>query len=96
MVHHFHILGEFSTQVGQAANLKGLSGGQKWNAMDNGQRALTLKIAMKVADIGHCYALVPQHELWSQLLQEEFFHQGDLEKAAWGEASPLMDRSQPG
>jgi hypothetical protein len=96
MGQHFSLLGQFSTQIGQNNDLIGKSGAEKWEAMDSGARALTLKVAIKVADLGHCFTRLEQHLEWGQRLQEEFFMQGDREKAAGREPSPLMDRNSIG
>lgn len=96
MASHFDLVGQFSTQIGQASDLAGKSGAQKWNAMNSAQKTLTLKIAMKVADLGHCYTETRQHIVWVKLLEEEFFQQGDKERAAGRQPSPLMDRNLPG
>ena len=96
MSSHFDLAGQFSTQIGQNKDLQGKPGEEKWKAMGPRDRLLTLQVAMKVADLGHCYTRLDQHREWVQRLEEEFFNQGDLEKAAGREPGPLMDRSLPG
>lgn len=56
-----------------------------------------LQIALKCADVGHL-ALSPEaHSTWVDLLQTEFFVQGDQEKELkFPEISFLMDRDKPG
>jgi hypothetical protein len=96
MVHHFDLLGQFTTKVSNDTSLEGLSGGDKWVAMSEEQRMLTLKLALKVSDNGHCFTELDQHESWAALLEVEFFDQGDLEKENKLPVSPLMDREKPG
>jgi hypothetical protein len=64
--------------------------------MDTKERMLTLKMAMKVADIGHCFTRLDQHQAWVGRLAEEFFKQGDSEREKGRKPSPLMDRDLPG
>ena len=59
-------------------------------------RMAVLKLAMKIADLGHCYLPWAEHIEWVERLQEEFFTQGDMEKAEGFVISPMMDRSEPG
>merc|ERR1711981_818319 len=51
--------------------------------------------AIKVADLIHCSRPLELHHRWVDLITEEFFNQGDLEKAKNMQLSPGMDRSQP-
>ena len=53
-------------------------------------------MAMKCADLGHLASAENVHLKWVSLLEEEFFRQGDLEKARNYPVSPLMDRQGPG
>ena len=59
-------------------------------------RILLLKIAMKLSDLGHCYLPWGEHMAWCNRLESEFFLQGDSEKRATLDVSPLMDRQRPG
>ena len=59
-------------------------------------RMVVLKLAMKIADLGHCYLPWAEHLDWVERLQEEFFTQGDMERAEALLVSPMMDRSEPG
>ena len=52
-------------------------------------------MAIKVADLIHCSRPLELHHRWVDLITEEFFNQGDLEKAKNMQLSPGMDRSQP-
>ena len=96
MSSHFDLAGRFATQIGQNKSLDGMTGAEKWRQMGDRGRLLTLQVAMKIADIGHCYTYLCQHREWLQRLEEEFFKQGDLEKEAGRKPSPLMDRGLPG
>ena len=96
MSSHFDLVGQFSTQIGQNRALEGKTGTQKWQAMGPRDRLLTLQVAIKVADLGHCYTKLSQHRAWVKRLEEEFFKQGDQERAAGRNPGPLMDRGLPG
>ncbi len=43
-------------------------------------------------DVGHAAKTVSQHGVWSSMIVEEFFLQGDMERAAGMDISPFMDR----
>ncbi|CAK4475432.1 unnamed protein product [Aphanomyces euteiches] len=51
-----------------------------------------MRVVVKCADIGHSAKSVKLHGLWSSLIVEEFFLQGDAERDANSEVSPFMDR----
>ena len=65
-----------------------------------------MKIAIKLSDIGHCAKELQLHLKWSELVNEEFYRQGDLERQdrlhfpngpqpLWDrEASHLMPKNQ--
>ncbi|KAG2430481.1 hypothetical protein HXX76_010004 [Chlamydomonas incerta] len=63
---------------------------------DEAQRLLALQICLKVADIGHLAGTLPVHKRWLGVLEEEFFRQGDREKAEGLPISPLFDRAKQG
>ena len=53
-------------------------------------------MALKIADIG---SLAESHDVymrWVACLEDEFFQQGDREKALALPVSPLFDRDKPG
>merc|ERR1712100_467018 len=53
--------------------------------------------ALKCADLGHLSLCWSSHLRWVQLLEEEFFAQGDREsKLGMPDVSFLMDRKKPG
>jgi hypothetical protein len=60
--------------------------------LDSEQRALLLKLVMKLADLGHLYAEGDVHRKWVQALEDEYFKQGDVERSLGLKVSPLMDR----
>ncbi|KAG2443397.1 hypothetical protein HXX76_001757 [Chlamydomonas incerta] len=64
--------------------------------LDENERILSLQMALKCSDIGHVCASLPVHLRWVAALEEEFFRQGDLEKAHALPVSPLFDRAKPG
>ncbi|KAG2436288.1 hypothetical protein HXX76_006599 [Chlamydomonas incerta] len=64
--------------------------------VDETERLLTLQVALKVADIGHLGESLPVHERWLGVLEEEFFSQGDRERALGLPISPLFDRAKQG
>jgi phage gp36-like protein len=45
---HFELLTQFQAKVVDASALCGLTSRQKWEAMDQAQKILTIQIAMKV------------------------------------------------
>jgi cAMP-specific phosphodiesterase 4 len=53
-------------------------------------------MAIKAADLGHLCDPTPVHRRWVEALEEEFFRQGDAEKACGLPVTPLFDRSKPG
>jgi len=58
---------------------------------------LTLQLALKCADLGHLSLQWSSHLKWVRRLEEEFFSQGDKERAMnLPEVSFLMDRNNPG
>ncbi|GIL62519.1 hypothetical protein Vafri_16725 [Volvox africanus] len=64
--------------------------------LDENERILSLQMALKCSDLGHVSASLPVHCRWVQLLEEEFFRQGDMEKQHSLPVSPLFDRCKPG
>jgi hypothetical protein len=60
------------------------------------EATLFLQVAMKCADVGHLTLDWRSHVWWVNCLEEEFFAQGDREKALGLPVSFLMDRQKPG
>ncbi|GBG25112.1 cAMP-specific 3',5'-cyclic phosphodiesterase [Hondaea fermentalgiana] len=75
--------------------LKGLAGTLKGNFVTPDRRDLILEICIKVSDIGHASKRFPLHKRWSDLITEEFFQQGDEERALGINISDFMDRTKP-
>ncbi|KAG2906767.1 hypothetical protein JG687_00012364 [Phytophthora cactorum] len=53
---------------------------------------MIMKVVIKCADIGHAAKKRKLHVIWSALIIEEFFLQGDNERANNSDISPFMDR----
>ena len=53
-----------------------------------------LGMLLKCADVGHMAQPFPQHRHWVTQLSEEFFQQGDREKALGMSPLPFMDRAK--
>lgn len=64
--------------------------------VDEAERMLTLQVALKCADLGNLAADTPVYLQWVDRLEEEFFLQGDKERAAGLPISPLFDRTKQG
>ena len=52
------------------------------------------KIAIKMADLGHCAKPVALHRKWTARVVQEFFRQGDEEKKLGIDVLPHMDRAK--
>jgi len=88
-------------QVGNAKNtllglIKKPDKGIEFFELKPKQQDAILQLALKVADIGHTATPMGQHIRWVQRLQDEFFAQGDMERANAITISPLMDRTKSG
>ncbi|CAG8641896.1 20351_t:CDS:2, partial [Dentiscutata erythropus] len=62
--------------------------------LDSEQRELLLKILLHAADLSNTVRPWDISKRWSDLVVEEFFHQGDLEKQNNLPVSPNMDRKK--
>ncbi|GFH26406.1 3'5'-cyclic nucleotide phosphodiesterase [Haematococcus lacustris] len=63
---------------------------------DEVSRLLGLQVALKISDLGSSAETFEVNRRWVAALQDEFFAQGDQEKAAGLPVSALMDRDKPG
>lgn len=83
MSKHFEILGKFRTRVISLSNM---------DVAVFEDKCQVLGMALKCADIGHSAKDYDLHEKWSMLVCEEFFRQGDIEKARGQAVSMYCDR----
>ena len=82
MSKHFETLGQFRTRV--QAQIELSTGSDK---------TLVLAMGLKCADVGHTAKPSDLHLKWSELVCEEFFLQGDMEKAKGYQVSMYCDRA---
>ncbi len=59
------------------------------------ERMLTLKVALKTADVSYTAKNGRLHNMWAERMMKEFHNQGDMEKAIGLPVSPFMNRLQP-
>eukprot|EP00899_Mesostigma_viride_P024389 jgi/Mesvir1/5134/Mv25092-RA.1 len=83
MKRHFGVLDAFKARVSQD---------QAWDMTKSSDRLLLLQLSLKICDLGHCAKPLPIHLEWSRRVNEEFYLQGDAERAAQLHVSPFMDR----
>lgn len=83
MSRHFEIVGKFRTRAQTLSN---------FDISIFEDKCQILGMSLKCADIGHSAKDYDLHEKWSMLVCEEFFHQGDLEKARGQAVSMYCDR----
>lgn len=81
MAKHFEFLPYFKSKGYSPSDLE-----------DDGCRLETLKLIIKCSDIGHSAKVSELHCKWSELITEEFFIQGDIEKANNRPVSMYCDR----
>ncbi|GMH49282.1 hypothetical protein TrLO_g9496 [Triparma laevis f. longispina] len=55
---------------------------------------ILLQMCLKVADVSHPSKELKAHKTWSVMITDEFFSQGDMEKANGFACSPLCDREK--
>ena len=92
MTSHFSIVSEFQRLVPSVPSV----GDHSREEVDKSTIDILLKTALKISDIGHLTATLDVHKKWVSRLEEEFFEQGDCERARGMKVSFLMDRSKPG
>jgi 3',5'-cyclic-nucleotide phosphodiesterase/cAMP-specific phosphodiesterase 4 len=68
---HFDVLGRFRLRSGTHKNIK-------LDSFDD--RLYVLGVGLKCADIGHAAKEFELHKTWSDMIMEEYFIQGDLER----------------
>ncbi|CAG9318220.1 CHK1_2 [Blepharisma stoltei] len=83
MSKHFEILGRWRTRALHLSDL---------NIEKQEDKILILAMALKCSDIGHSAKVTDLHEKWTALVCEEFFNQGDIEKARNQPVSMYCDR----
>jgi len=94
MANHGSLLKSFAASVG-AFSASGWEPGTL-SHLTHEDAVLLLQVAVKCADLGHLTLKWEDHLLWVHRLQDEFFAQGDKERALGLPVSFLMDREKPG
>jgi hypothetical protein len=69
-----------------------IQGGNGIDTKDGKDRALIMSIAIKCADVSNPTKHAPLSQKWTDLVMEEFYMQGDLEKSLGLPISRFMDR----
>jgi hypothetical protein len=80
---HFVLVGQFEAMVKE----------KSFNKKNPDHHKLIANMLLKCADISNVVKVFPIAKHWADVLCEEFFTQGDVEKAKGLEVSPLMDRA---
>ena len=57
------------------------------------KRLSTLSMCLKAADIGHAAKEIDLHMLWTRMITNEFYRQGDLELKKGMQVSAVCDRN---
>ena len=84
MTRHFELINQFKTA---------LSDGLPVDSIKEDTQLSVLRIVMKMADVSNPAKPVDIAVKWTERVIEEFFNQGDRERAAGLDISPFMDRS---
>lgn len=84
MAKHFEILGKFRTRALHLADI---------DLTKDDDKILVLSIMLKAGDVGYCGKIPSLHRKWSELVFEESFRQGDLEREQGLPVSMYCDRS---
>lgn len=82
MAHHFNLVTRATAACDEGS----------FNFKDPELRLLGLQLLLKVADVSNVARPFYIANQWCDILNEEFFHQGDLEKETIGLTSPMNDR----
>jgi len=83
LAHHMEITAQFNSVA------------SKFTKDEKQHRMLMLQILLKAADISNPGKPFEIAKYWANMVQEEFFAQGDLEKEKLMPVSPFMDREKP-
>ncbi|KNE60308.1 hypothetical protein AMAG_05710 [Allomyces macrogynus ATCC 38327] len=83
---HFEFVTKFKNKVA----------GQGINVQDGKDRTLLMEIAIKCADVSNPTKIAPLAQKWTELVIQEFYLQGDAERARGLPISGFMDRHNPG
>jgi hypothetical protein len=94
--HHLEFVGRFKRQApGSTKAAMETDGGPLGKGFDPSVRSdklMVLQMTLKAADIGHSIKKLPLHLEWSRRITEEFFLQGDRERALGIPIGPFNDR----
>ncbi|SCA62986.1 hypothetical protein SCG7109_AG_00220 [Chlamydiales bacterium SCGC AG-110-M15] len=83
MQHHFEVLTLFSNRINAI---------ESFDPNQKEDRLLLMKISLKCADVSNAVRPFKTSSQWSKRVLDEYFLQGDLEKAAGLPVSAFMDR----
>ncbi|RLN57219.1 hypothetical protein BBJ29_006346 [Phytophthora kernoviae] len=94
---HLQLVGNLKALLLQEATVLAAGGSNSNSVPVPTPKAVTdpmmiMKVVIKCADIGHAAKKRKLHVVWSALIIEEFFLQGDNERAINSDISPFMDR----
>jgi len=79
---------------GGSAFFEGFPRGTEWLARDAASRRLVLKATLRSADVSNPCKPWAYYTEWADRIVQEFFHQGDLERAAGLPSAPGFDRGK--
>jgi len=82
MMRHFELLNTFKARFSGKEPV--------WDDFED--RLSVYRLCIKCADVGHAAKCTSLHETWTWKVVEEFFHQGDLERAQHMPISAFCDR----
>lgn len=83
LAHHMEITAQWNSLI------------NKFTKDDKSHRMLLLQVLLKAADIGNPGKPFEIAKYWANMVQEEFFAQGDTERENGLPISPFMDREKP-
>jgi hypothetical protein len=83
LAQHFQFISKF----------KGKTSSGSLKLEDDSDRHLVMEMAIKCGDLGNPVKTFTQAKLWTNLVMEEFFRQGDKEKMVGLPVSKFMDRN---